>query len=388
MPHLEISSEVSMYYEIVSSEPNNPWLLLIHPFISNFSVIKDFAEQPVIKSMFNCILFEMRYHGRTRAPLSAKLDRHTFATDLAMGMQKLQLPPVHVIAGQANTSEVALALAAIFPEKVLSIFLCGLGPDLYSEATEAAFHECIQCIVFPADQEQWEEGMNELHYIHFHEDTNVAREDEMRVIDEWTDILIKRYSPRKASLITALGMVEMGRQPTPQAFLDSLTQPLFICHGAASTVMTEAESFERYLTYPNLDLRSKFESIPGAPLVLLPLYTPLLTEKYVAWIRPILEDRGQTDPQPSISDFTKSLNRLATLYDKPSIADRDPFESSSYHVIDENSYEDREMKLAGVKMAEKEAILLPGEEAPESWTDASQDEKTPWRFTKRFEAQM
>ncbi|KAG0141504.1 hypothetical protein CROQUDRAFT_136112 [Cronartium quercuum f. sp. fusiforme G11] len=130
MPHLELSSDVSLYYETISNKVDHPWLLLIHPLMMDLSWVKGFTEQPDIKTTFNCVLFDLRLHGRTQSPLSSKLDRHTLAADLAMGMQILKLPPVHVIAGQANTSEVALALAATFPEKVLSMFLCGLGPDL------------------------------------------------------------------------------------------------------------------------------------------------------------------------------------------------------------------------------------------------------------------
>lgn len=162
MPQLDLSSEVSMYYEIIPSKAENPWLLLLHPLLTDLSWIKCFADQADINENFNCILFDNRLHGRTRCSVSATLDFNTFAADIAMAMQKLQLPPVclvhfsksddiwmpgvgeaewltipidatnqvHIIAGQTNAGEVALRLAAIFPEKVSSLFLCGLAPDV------------------------------------------------------------------------------------------------------------------------------------------------------------------------------------------------------------------------------------------------------------------
>ncbi|KAG0138931.1 hypothetical protein CROQUDRAFT_55483, partial [Cronartium quercuum f. sp. fusiforme G11] len=245
--------------------------------------------------------------------------------------------------------------------------------------TQAAFSECFQCLVAPTDHEIWEE----LHYFHFHKDANVSGEDKIRVTDQWTSLIIKRYAPSKASKLTGVAMLELGREATPQAFNDSIQQPILLCHGSESAVLTEAAAFERYLTYHNLDPRSKFENALGAPLVLLPLYTPLLTQKYMGWIRPILQEYDeQGKHQPSVTDFRKSLDRLATLHCRETIAERDPLDSSSYQVIDENSYEFREIMLAGTIKAEKQAISLLGEDAPEWWTDASEMEKMPWRLVE------
>lgn len=97
MPFLELSSDVKLFYEIHESSPEKPWLLLLHPLIADISWVFSILEHPTIKKNFNCIAFDFRFHGRTQAPISHNVDYFTLAADMAMGMQKLQLPPVRLL---------------------------------------------------------------------------------------------------------------------------------------------------------------------------------------------------------------------------------------------------------------------------------------------------
>lgn len=94
MPQLELSPELSLYYEIVPSKAENPWLLLLHPILTDLLWMKSLTDRPDIRKSFNCISFDQRSHGRTQSPISLTIDVHTLAADLAMAMQKLKLPPV------------------------------------------------------------------------------------------------------------------------------------------------------------------------------------------------------------------------------------------------------------------------------------------------------
>ncbi|EGG11396.1 uncharacterized protein MELLADRAFT_59552 [Melampsora larici-populina 98AG31] len=390
MPHLDLSNDLSMYYEMFTSRPDNPWILLIHPLLTEISVVRSFTEQSEIKENFNCILFELRLHGRTKSNVIATMDRFTLAADLAFAMQKLHLPPVHVISAQANVSEVALALAAIFPERVSSLFLCGLAPDVYPESTLSAFNDCFQCVANPTDPEHWEEGMLDLHFFCFHQDTNVSREDEIRVIDEWTSIVRKRYSPSKTGKFTSIAMLELGRQATPQSFRDCITQPVLVCHGAESPVFPLEAASDRFATYDKLDPRSRFEAIPGAPLTLFPLYTKFLAEKFTDWILPIIESTPKLNEKQEIIeiDYEKSLKRLYEICKDPTILKRDPTNSSSFYALDELSLTQRKMGLEHAFQVEKTSFCFMDENDPEWWSDETvktQSTKIPWKFSTRFE---
>ncbi|KAH9813023.1 Alpha/Beta hydrolase protein [Melampsora americana] len=383
MPYLELSHEVSLYYETYTSKTENPWILLLHPILTDISWTASFSAQAEIKEGFNCIVFDYRIHGRTQAPLTPTLDYYMFAADIAMGMQRLQLPPVHVIAVQFSASEVALRLAAVFPEKVLSMFLSGLCPDVYSEATTTAMNECFECLVKPVDTEHWEEvRIMAFQYLYFHKDENVSRNDEIDMIDEWTGLFLRRYSPSKATRLTAVGLLELGREKTPQAFRESIQQPILLVHGGESEVFPAVDAFERFETFTKRDPRSKYEEISGAPLVLVPLYTSRLTKMYLEWVQPIINGLGEQ--KPNVVDFKGNLERLSLLYDQPEIATRDASDSSNYYMIYDEMLQTRKDMLAYAEGLQRVAISLDGEDAPEWWTDASHEEKTCWKFSNRL----
>ncbi|KAH9823888.1 hypothetical protein DFH28DRAFT_1161807 [Melampsora americana] len=390
MPYLDLSNDLSLYYEMITSKPNNPWILLIHPLLTDISIIKGFTEEVQIKENFNCIVFELRLHGRTKANVTATMDRFTLAADLAFGMQKLHLPPVHVISAQANVSEVALALAAIFPQLVSSLFLCGLAPDVYPESTMAAFGDCFQCVTNPTDPDHWEEvRMLDLHFFCFYQDTNFSREDELRVMDEWTSTIMKRYSPSKSSKFTAICMLELGRSATPKSFRDQIYHPVFVCHGSESPVFPEVEASDRFSTYENLDPRSKFESIPGAPLTLFPLYTKFLAEKYINWIQPIIKSNPKLNKKPELIelDHEKSLERLYEIYQDPNMLKRDSKDSSSFYALDEVNVKQRKMILENALQVEKTSFCFLDENDPEWWDDQFtkiQSKKIPWKLVIFF----
>ncbi|KAG0143866.1 hypothetical protein CROQUDRAFT_672679 [Cronartium quercuum f. sp. fusiforme G11] len=377
MPHLDLSTNVSLYYEITPSRDHNPWLLLLHPILTDATWVSSFIKQTSIQNTFNCIVFEFRFHGRSKSIDDHKIDYFTFAADIAMGMQKLKLPPVHVIASQFTATEVALRLASIFPEKILSVFACGLTPETFTASTQKALDEMYQCLVLPSEPNHWEEGIIAFQWFFFHEEVNMPRSEEIKMIDEWTGLFLKRYAPSKAAKLTLVGMLELGREKTPKEFKESIHQPFMFVHGGSSSVHTAAQAYDRFLTFTNLDPRSKYEQIPGAPLVLVPLYTSILTKKYMEWIQPILDK--SLNQISSETDFKQNLKRLSEIYGQSDILNRDPTDSSNFYMIEDAMLEQRKQMLIHAKVVQAQAITLPGEGAPDSWTDATEEEKLPWK---------
>lgn len=307
------------------------------------------------------------------SPVTHTIDYLTFAADIAMGMQKLRLPPVHVIGAQSCATEVAIRLASVFPEKVLSVFACGLCPEVFSESTLVALNETFQCLVDPTESDVWEEGMMAFQWFYFAKDLNVDLEEEVRMIDEWTGLFLRRYSPSKATKLTVVGMLELGRETIPKEFSQGIHQPFMAVHGAGSAVFSVEDAHNRFLSFTNPNPRSKFEEIPGAPLVLMPLYTPLLVRKYMKWVQPILYQETKQDS--SITDFEQSLRRLAEICGQPSMLSRDPHNSSNFYMIEKDMLEKRKQMLAHAEFLQTKAITLPGEDAAEWWTEASEEEK-------------
>lgn len=115
----------------------------------------------------------------------------------------------------------------------------------------------------------------------------------------------------------------------------------------------------------------------GAPLILLPLYTDFIAENYMEWIQPLLDEKP--DQSPSIIDFSQNLKRLSDMYEQPSIAERDANDTSNFYMILDNTVESRKQMLDTADMLERRNFSLIGENAPEWWTDASEEEKNPYQ---------
>lgn len=132
MGFVTVSPGVQLFYEIrpTTATDRRPWLLFLHPTTCDVSLASDFWTDPRFLARFNLIAFDQRHHGRTRAVARGSCDIWSLAADLAIGLHKLHIPPVHIFTGQSWPSEIAVRLTILFPERVASLALCGIGPDV------------------------------------------------------------------------------------------------------------------------------------------------------------------------------------------------------------------------------------------------------------------
>ncbi|KAG0145704.1 hypothetical protein CROQUDRAFT_658371 [Cronartium quercuum f. sp. fusiforme G11] len=306
------------------------------------------------------------------------------SADLAFAMQKLGLPPVNILASQIWATDIAMRLAALFPEKVLSLFLCGLFPELHDPNTVAALMECLRCLTEPATVEDWDEGIGALHYFLFGGVPTDGRS--LMVIDEWTGTILRRYPPSQAMRIVNLWLPILGTKPDPVALKESVVAPAMLLHGSKSTTFTIAQAIERFSGYSKVGEGSKLVVIEDAPMFFLPTHSHIIKEEFFAWIQPYLERQAQSPLIPSQSNFQESLLKLAQLYDQPEIAQRDPCFSESFHTITSTKVSELKAVLNKHEIQQSKSFSLWGGGAPESWTNASPEEKLPWRFSQRFES--
>jgi 2-succinyl-6-hydroxy-2,4-cyclohexadiene-1-carboxylate synthase len=102
---------------------------------------------PYFQEHYRLILVDLRDHGKSDKP-QASNDIDQMAADVAGMMNTLQLEKAHLI-GSSLGAEVALALAANFPEKVISLTCDGaltseFGPYSAWQDSEDAFREHVK----------------------------------------------------------------------------------------------------------------------------------------------------------------------------------------------------------------------------------------------------
>lgn len=133
MPYVSVAPEVELFYELrYTTSPNpssTPWLLVLHPIFLDLTFASVYIDGPdQLLERFNILLIDFRCHGRTRSKVSPCCDLWTLAADLAVAFDKLNLSPLHVFAGDSLSAEVAMRLAGLFPELVLSVCMGAMPP--------------------------------------------------------------------------------------------------------------------------------------------------------------------------------------------------------------------------------------------------------------------
>ncbi|KAL0569544.1 hypothetical protein V5O48_012418 [Marasmius crinis-equi] len=106
-----------------SISPGLPTLLFFHPVYCGIQTIfhSQFSDPRLRR--FNLVAFDLRGHGETTGPkVPPTYNEEDAATDAALFMDALKLPPCHIL-GMSSGTTIALQCAISYPEKVLSVFL-------------------------------------------------------------------------------------------------------------------------------------------------------------------------------------------------------------------------------------------------------------------------
>lgn len=229
------------------------------------------------------------------------------------------------------------------------------------------------------------------------------------------------------------------RQVNTQAFKDSIRQPIMVVHvsrrqasffryrrhqanqsatfwnrmniqGTSSELFSDNLAFERYMGFKNRDPTSKFDRIPGIAnhslacfsfrnlklirwngwipnvfwltrrraAVLEPIYNSTLITKFMEWIQPLLTFGPHI---PHVTDFSHSLKRFAHLYDEPSVLERDPLDSSSYHLISHpEMIAQRKAILSQAQEVEANTFRLVGQNECECWSESDTPDEDKGRY--------
>jgi pimeloyl-ACP methyl ester carboxylesterase len=146
--------EVPHYYEwIASSEPmtaDKPVMVFLHGWAGSARYWRSTAE--ALNPLFNCLLYDLRGFGRSKAPTSERAvsitpqtawedyDLETYADDLAALLTELNLTSVYLNAHSTGASVAALFLNR-YPERVIKAILTCNGIFEYDEKAFSQFHQ-------------------------------------------------------------------------------------------------------------------------------------------------------------------------------------------------------------------------------------------------------
>ncbi|KAJ6517438.1 Alpha/Beta hydrolase protein [Mycena vitilis] len=126
-------------------DPALPTVLFLHPVYLGkvtYHVRMQFADQELRR--FNLVALDLRCHGETVGRAGEGYGQEVAARGVALFMSTLQIPRYHLF-GMSMGGCIALQLATLFPESVLSIFVVSPLPVIEPPEVIAGLQEIYDC---------------------------------------------------------------------------------------------------------------------------------------------------------------------------------------------------------------------------------------------------
>ncbi|KAJ3863909.1 Alpha/Beta hydrolase protein [Lentinula novae-zelandiae] len=250
-------------------KPGIPVILFFHAFAFHTIFHSQFSD-PVLRK-FNLVTFDMRWHGYTESDtVPERYGQEEAAEDIIAFITALQLPPCHFVALDMG-STIALQIAVMLPEQVLSLFIMS--------------HTCLE------ELPEVQEGRTELYNLYItgaYLDVALATRHQIlskrkyqflphpfcskvttefyRLWDLSFLINVKNWSPEHLQEYRLISYdFFCNRRPQPREALSRISCPVKLVHGGNSVVYEQSYT-ERFLkSLEDEGVNVSMEIIPNAP---------------------------------------------------------------------------------------------------------------------------
>ncbi|KAJ7617171.1 Alpha/Beta hydrolase protein [Roridomyces roridus] len=245
-----------------------PTLVLLHPVYIGSHIFHPIFADPRLRR-FNLVTMDLRGHGQTSADVEDTYGRETGAKDVLNLMAALKLPACHLM-GVSMGACMALQVAALDPEKVLSMFM--LSPLPLQEPPESAEgrQEIYDCWVagfadYPdrVDDSALEDAVYGAVQLAFNnQNTNLGS----ALISHALPSGIRNWSPDKFSAFhTASVKFFLNRFPLPKSQLERIRAPIALVHCSDDVAYPISYSEELLTSLRSAQLDARIYTIEGAP---------------------------------------------------------------------------------------------------------------------------
>ncbi|GAA5870090.1 hypothetical protein JCM1840_003578 [Sporobolomyces johnsonii] len=138
MPYVQLPREqtVQIFYEFFGEAPYDPVkptvLVLSGPWSDSSLVTQRFLPSlNEVTGAYNCLVLDLRGHGRTVSEPMKEIDCWIHAADIAFVLNAIQVPAVHLVSHSLVSGQAIFAFAILFPSQTLSLSALGAA-NLYA----------------------------------------------------------------------------------------------------------------------------------------------------------------------------------------------------------------------------------------------------------------
>ncbi|KZV71409.1 alpha/beta-hydrolase [Peniophora sp. CONT] len=341
MPYVDLFSRddfAQLYYHantptgsVSGFDPAKATLVLLHPFAFDLTWTASQMEDPRLGDRYNVIAFDSRFSGKSRTKLSGRLDYWVLAADLAYAIQTLRLAPAHVWAEGAESTNVAMRFAMLFPEMCLSLALVSVPPPTESRRFCISADDVLKMWGLAESLEDFEHANQELVEITV---GNLTPPDELdRIVTFWQ----QTYPPTHRARFMGLMSLMLNRVPLTPSQLENIHQPVLLIHGEKNELhsVKHAERLQSRLSGAKGGARLAVIRGCDGFLSLQPSSSSIANQFYAKFLSSLPPARSDfiTRPLSIPRRMAIALQDLADITHHPDVEDRDPLSCLSFSLV-------------------------------------------------------
>lgn len=322
-----------------------------------------------------CYIVGIELHGRSSGPVSARYDHFVGAAELALVMQKLELPPSHFFAAGAFGAAVTVKFSLICPELVLSMAVVGARGFFAEPTNKEILEELTRALAEPEDQDEFNEALESRAMIYLTEP-----EEHPEMADLIMGTFLERYGPNNLVRMLEVSITNHRHPKLLPEHAANIKQPFLLMHGQEDLVYPIASVEEVAAAVVN-SADAEFHVVEGGP------HMSFLThaEEVVPIVISFLHRQAHLNSDFVPIDMPRALARLCDIAEDKSVGNRDPYDTESFTLLDEEELSYAQNLIDKYSVLEQEyKIDVPV--LSKSSQDVDEDEEASvWTYSTRHE---
>ncbi|GAA5908152.1 hypothetical protein JCM5296_000518 [Sporobolomyces johnsonii] len=382
MPYVQLPREqtVQIFYEFFGEAPYDPVkptvLVLSGPWSDSSLVTQRFLPSlNEVTGAFNCLVLDLRGHGRTVSEPMKEIDCWIHAADIALVLNAIQVPAVHLVSHSLVSGQAIFAFAILFPSQTLSLSALGAANLYAPPSLLPGILELMDNWLQDDDPEAFMESLDEAVYF------NTSHLLPADAADWLAAMWARRYGPAnafKSFEVTAPLVADPGMTKKD---MSKIVAPVLFVVGTADVTksLPVAEELVEDLT-ASVDV--SLHIVEGGAAVVgithLDKVRPLITS--------FLFKHSTPSSVPPPFSFPAALSTLtARSSPSPPPAALDPLDARSYSQVQPND-DVRNGVWELCQQLDGKAFCTWASAVPETWEDGGRLAdvlEMKWRFSQR-----
>ncbi|KAK4050545.1 hypothetical protein OIO90_005012 [Microbotryomycetes sp. JL221] len=370
MPHFQLPHSVSLYYERHDISPGLPTLMILAPSWLDLTFCEEsLTLNDELKAKYNIVGIELRNHGRSECAFSAVYDHFVGASDLALLMDELKLPPSHIFAAGAFGAAVALKFALIFPDLVCSLAIVGARGMFAEPTNKQALDELMIAWAEPVDEDEWNEAVESRAMMSF-----TDPEAHPEAADSFMNLFVERYGRNNLLKMLHVSLPNHRHPKLSPPQTELFTHPILLMHGVEDLIYPIDSVKEVADALVNAQV--EFHAIEGGPHMCFLTHADVV----LPIVRRFLLDQAHINEPIVPVRMMDGLSKLADIAGDATIAERDPNDPESFNLLDAE-------EVAHAQSLIDKWSVLESENHSRSASSASDehDDEPAWSYSTRHE---